>query len=98
MGENAHIKAACRQLIPHLETTCEIHHINGENVLIIRTRELSAVADSAEPKQYSPTFPDPLNFRHLPSFQQPQNFRHLPSFGHPPNFWHPPDFHQAQGF
>jgi hypothetical protein len=37
--KNAHIKAARRQLIPHLETTCEIHHINGEeNVLISRTR------------------------------------------------------------
>jgi hypothetical protein len=35
-----------------LETTCEIHHINEEeNVLISGTREKSAVGDSAEPKQ-----------------------------------------------
>jgi hypothetical protein len=42
-----------RQSIPHLETTCEIHHIyEEENVLISGTREMSAVADSAEPKQF----------------------------------------------
>jgi hypothetical protein len=35
-----------------LETTWEIHHINKEeNVLISGTREKSAVADFAEPKQ-----------------------------------------------
>ncbi len=42
-----------RQPIPHLETTCEIHHIyEEENVLISGTREKSAVGDSAEPKQF----------------------------------------------
>jgi hypothetical protein len=41
-----------QETIPHLETTCEIHHINEEeNVLIIGTREKSAVGDTAEPKQ-----------------------------------------------
>jgi hypothetical protein len=51
-GESAHIKAARRQPIPQLETTCEIHHINEEqNVLISKTREKSAVGDSAEPTQ-----------------------------------------------
>jgi hypothetical protein len=34
-----------------METTCEIHHINEEeNVLISGTREKSEVGDSAEPK------------------------------------------------
>jgi hypothetical protein len=51
-GESACIKAARRQLIPHLETTCTRVNINKEeNVLISGTRELSSVADSAEPKQ-----------------------------------------------
>jgi hypothetical protein len=46
------IKAGRQQLPPHLETTCEIHHIiEEENVLISGTREKSAVGDSAEPKQ-----------------------------------------------
>jgi hypothetical protein len=51
-GESLPIKAERQELPPHLETTCEIHHINKEeNVLISRTREKSAVGDSAEPKQ-----------------------------------------------
>jgi hypothetical protein len=38
--------------IPHLETTCTRFNINKEeNMLISGTREKSAVADSAEPKQ-----------------------------------------------
>jgi hypothetical protein len=42
--ESVHIKAARRQPIPHLETTCEIHHLHKEeNALISRTREKSAV-------------------------------------------------------
>jgi hypothetical protein len=46
------IKAGHLETIPHLETTCEIHHVNEEeNVLISRTREKSAVGDFAEPKQ-----------------------------------------------
>jgi hypothetical protein len=41
-----------QETIPHLETTCEIHHINEEeNMLISGNREKSAVGDSAEPKQ-----------------------------------------------
>ncbi len=52
MGESARIKAARSQLIPHLETTYSRFNINREeNVLISETREMSAVADSAEPKQ-----------------------------------------------
>ncbi len=52
MGDSVHIKAARRQPIPHLETTCSIFNTNEEeNVLISGTREMSAVADSAEPKQ-----------------------------------------------
>jgi hypothetical protein len=52
MGENPPIKAGKPGVPPHLETTCEIHHINEEqNMLISRTREKSAVGDSAEPKQ-----------------------------------------------
>jgi hypothetical protein len=51
-GESLPIKAGHQETIPHLETTCEIHHINEEeNVLISGTREKSAVGDSAEPKQ-----------------------------------------------
>ncbi len=51
-GESLPIKAGHQKTIPHLETTCEIHHIyEEENVLIIGTREKSAVGDSAEPKQ-----------------------------------------------
>ena len=51
-GESPPIKALWQELPPHLETTCEIHHINEEeNVLISGTREKSAVGDSAEPKQ-----------------------------------------------
>ncbi len=51
-GENAPIKPGQRELIPHLETTCTRFNINKEeNVLISGTREKSAVADSAEPKQ-----------------------------------------------
>jgi hypothetical protein len=50
-GESARIKAGRRQLIPHLENTCSRFNINEEeNVLISGTREMSAVADSAEPK------------------------------------------------
>ncbi len=52
MGESPPIKAGHQETIPHLETACEIHHINEEeNVLISGTREKSAVRDSAEPKQ-----------------------------------------------
>ncbi len=51
-GESLPIKAEHQETIPHLEITCEIHHINEEkNVLISGTREKSAVGDSAEPKQ-----------------------------------------------
>jgi hypothetical protein len=50
--ESPPIKAGHQETIPHLETTCEIHHINQEeNMLISGTREKSAVGDSAEPKQ-----------------------------------------------
>ncbi len=50
-GESMPIKAGHQETIPHLETTCEIHHINEEqNVLISGTREKSADGDSAEPK------------------------------------------------
>ncbi len=46
-GESQPIKAGQMELTPHLETTCEIHHINEEeNVLISGTREKSAVGDS----------------------------------------------------
>ncbi len=46
------IKAGHWETIPHLETTCSRFNINKEeNMLISRTREKSAVADSAEPKQ-----------------------------------------------
>ena len=49
--ESAH-KAGQGGLILHLETTCARFNINKEeNVLISGTREESAVADSAEPKQ-----------------------------------------------
>jgi hypothetical protein len=49
-GESPPIKAGQPELPPHLETTCEVHHINEEqNMLISRTREKSAVGDSAEP-------------------------------------------------
>jgi hypothetical protein len=42
-GESPPIKAGQPELPPHLETTCEIHHINEEqNVLISGTREKSA--------------------------------------------------------
>ncbi len=52
MGESPPIKTGWQELPPHLETTCEIHHINEEeNVLISGTREKSAVGDSVEPKQ-----------------------------------------------
>jgi hypothetical protein len=51
-GESVHIKAARRQPISHLETTCSRFYTNEEeNVLISGTMEMSAVADSAEPKQ-----------------------------------------------
>jgi hypothetical protein len=50
--ESLPIKAGQGELIPHLETTCTRFNINKEeNVLISGTREESAVADSAEPKQ-----------------------------------------------
>jgi hypothetical protein len=46
------IKGGQRELILHLETTCTRFNINKEeNMLISGTREKSAVADSAEPKQ-----------------------------------------------
>ena len=52
MGKSARIKAGRRQLSLHLETACAQFNINKEeNVLISGTREKSAVADSAEPKQ-----------------------------------------------
>ncbi len=48
-GESLPIKAGQLELTPHLETTCEIHHINEEeNVLISGTREKSAVGDFAQ--------------------------------------------------
>ena len=51
-GESLPIKAGWQELPPHLENTCEIHHINEEeNMLISGTREKSAVGDPAEPKQ-----------------------------------------------
>jgi hypothetical protein len=51
-GESAPITPGQGELIPHLETTCTRLNINKEeNVLISGTREMSAVADSAEPKQ-----------------------------------------------
>jgi hypothetical protein len=52
MDSNAPESTKKQETIPHLETTCEIHHINEElNVLISGTMEKSAVGDSAEPKQ-----------------------------------------------
>jgi hypothetical protein len=51
-GESVTIKPGQGELIPHLETKCTQFNINKEeNVLINGTREKSAVADSAEPKQ-----------------------------------------------
>jgi hypothetical protein len=51
-GESPPIKAGQEGLIPHLETTCTQFNINKEeNVLISGTREKSAAAYSAEPKQ-----------------------------------------------
>jgi hypothetical protein len=51
--ESPPIKAEHQETIPHLETTCKIHHINKEeNVLISGTWEKLAVGDSAEPKQF----------------------------------------------
>jgi hypothetical protein len=39
-GESPPIKAGHQETIPHLETTCEINHINEEeNVLVSGTRE-----------------------------------------------------------
>jgi hypothetical protein len=50
-GESPPIKAGHHETIPHLETTCEIHHINEEeNMLKSGTREKSAVGDSTDPK------------------------------------------------
>jgi hypothetical protein len=50
--ESPPIKAGHWGAIPHLETTCSRFNINKEeNVLISGTREKSAIADSAEPKQ-----------------------------------------------
>jgi hypothetical protein len=52
MGETPPIKAGHQGTIPHLVTTCEIHHINEEQkVLTSETREKSAVGDSAEPNE-----------------------------------------------
>jgi hypothetical protein len=51
MGESPPIKAGHRELLLHLETTCTRFNKKEENVLISRTREKSAVADSAKPKQ-----------------------------------------------
>jgi hypothetical protein len=50
-GESPPIKAGPGELIPLLETTCSRFNINKENIFISGTREESAVADSAEPKQ-----------------------------------------------
>jgi hypothetical protein len=51
-GESSPIKAGHQGIIPHLGTTCEIHHIYKDlNVLISQTREKSAAGDSAEPKE-----------------------------------------------
>jgi hypothetical protein len=50
--ESPPIKATHWRAISHLETTCKRFNINKEeNLLISGTREKSAVADSAEPKQ-----------------------------------------------
>jgi hypothetical protein len=50
--ESPPIKAGHWRTILHLETSCTRFNINKEeNVLISGTREKSAVADSAEPKQ-----------------------------------------------
>jgi hypothetical protein len=39
-GESPPIKAGHQETIPHLETTCKIHHIKEEeNMLIIGTRQ-----------------------------------------------------------
>jgi hypothetical protein len=47
------IKAGRQQLLPHLGTTCEIHHIYEDlnESSSDGTREESTVGDSAEPKQ-----------------------------------------------
>jgi hypothetical protein len=51
-GESPPIKAGQPEPSSHLETTCENHHINEEqNVLISGNREKSAVGDSTEPNQ-----------------------------------------------
>jgi hypothetical protein len=51
-GKSPPRKAGPGELIPHLETTCTQFNINKEeNMLISRTREKSAVADSSEPKK-----------------------------------------------
>ncbi len=49
--ESPPMKAGHWGAIPHLETTCTRFINKEENVLISGTREKSAVADSAEPKQ-----------------------------------------------
>jgi hypothetical protein len=50
--ESPPIKAGHWGTIPQLETTCTRFNINKEeNMLISGTREKSAVADSAKPKQ-----------------------------------------------
>jgi hypothetical protein len=57
MGEGPPIKAGQPEPSSHLTTTCENHHINKEqNVLISGTREKSAVGDSAEHKEGSLLF------------------------------------------
>jgi hypothetical protein len=46
------IKVGQPETSPHLETTCETHHIYEDlDVLISQTREKSAAGDSAKPKQ-----------------------------------------------
>jgi hypothetical protein len=51
-GKGPPIKAGQPEPSPHLEITCEIHHIYEDlNVLISQAGEESAAGDSAEPKQ-----------------------------------------------
>ncbi len=106
-GESPPIKAGWQELPPHLETTCEIHHINEEeNMLISGTREKSAVGDSAKPKQqagrllfqFRLLFQLRQYFARRGDFQRPQGFYNPPDFHWPQGFYHPPEFHWPQGF
>jgi hypothetical protein len=105
VGEGPPIKAGQQQLLPHLETPCEIHHIYEE-----QNESSSAGPGRSQQLEIPPSlhrplaFPVPPAFPVLPAFPamaaflQTLVFYQARGFQRPQGFYRPPDFLWPRGF